>query len=116
LLESIGQVAAGGAVLPPRLAARLFSEFARQAQVENAPGDAGVTPENVAARLTARQHEILMLVSQGMTYPQIGSALSLSEPTVRYHMGQIMDHLHLENRSQVIAYAARHGLGKGKAE
>ena len=56
-----------------------------------------------------------MLVSKGMTYPRIGAALSLSEPTVRYHMGQIMDHLHLENRAQVIAYAASHGLGKRTA-
>ena len=35
----------------------------------------------------------------------------LTEATVRYHMAQIMDHLHLENRAQVITYAARHGIG-----
>ena len=108
LLDSIGQVAAGGAVLPPRLAARLFEEFARQAHRSNPPGDAATTPGD----LTPRQMELLTLVSQGMTYPEIGAALSLSEPTVRYHMGQIMERLHLRNRAQVIAYATSHGLGK----
>ena len=40
-----------------------------------------------------------------------GEALHLSEPTVRYYMSQILELLHLENPAQVIAYAARHGLG-----
>jgi len=62
--------------------------------------------------LTARQVQVLTLVAQGLTYPQIGEALNLSEATVRYHMGQILDRLHLKNRAQVIAYAARHGLSK----
>jgi DNA-binding NarL/FixJ family response regulator len=60
--------------------------------------------------LTARQLQILTLVAQGRTYLQVGEALHLSEATVRYHMGQILERLHLENRAQVIAYAARHGL------
>ena len=103
-LEMIAQVEHGGAALPPELAAHLLQEFARQAQhieqpVENAPDD-----------LTARQLEILTLVAQGLTYHQVGEALHLSEATVRYHMSQILERLHLENRAQVIAYAARHGL------
>lgn len=103
-LELISQVERGGAALPPELAARLLEEFARQAQhmkrpVEEAPSD-----------LSARQLEILTLIAQGQTYPQIGEALHLSEATVRYHMSQILERLHLENRAQVIAYAARHGL------
>jgi DNA-binding NarL/FixJ family response regulator len=36
--------------------------------------------------------------------------LYLSEATVRYHMAQVMERLHLQNRAQVIAYAAIHGL------
>jgi DNA-binding NarL/FixJ family response regulator len=103
-LELLAQVEQGGAALPAELAARLLDEFARLAQrveipVEDAPAD-----------LTARQREILILVSQGLTYQQVGETLHLSEPTVRYHMRQVLDRLHLENRAQVIAYAARHGL------
>jgi two-component system NarL family response regulator len=62
--------------------------------------------------LSPRQIEILTLVARGSTYAQVGQALCLGEATVRYHMAQIMDRLHLENRAQVIAYAARHGLGR----
>ena len=103
-LEMIGQVARGGAALPPELAARLLDEFARQARRAEAPVAASQDD------LTPRQAEILTLVAQGSTYAQIGGALYLSEATVRYHMARIMDRLHLQNRAQVIAYAARHGL------
>jgi DNA-binding NarL/FixJ family response regulator len=104
-LELVSQVEGGGAALPPELAARLLAEFARQAQqIETAPVD------DAPAKLTPRQLEILTLVAQGLTYPQVGETLHLSEPTVRYHMGEIIDRLHLQNRTQVIAYAARHGL------
>ena len=112
-LEMVGQVAAGGAALPPDLAARLLDEFARQARritpVETAPSGnvAGATE----GELTSRQTEILTLLAQGMTYAQIGAALYLSEPTVRYHLTQMMERLHLQNRAQVIAYAVTHGLG-----
>ena len=103
-LELLGQVEQGGAALPPELAARLLAEFARQAQhIESSPLDS-------SADLTDRQREILTLVAQGLTYPQVGETLYLSVSTVRYHMGQILERLHLENRAQVIAYAARHGL------
>ena len=103
-LELVAQVEHGGAALPPELAARLLDEFARLSQhvekpVEEPPSD-----------LTARQVEILMLVAQGATYQQIGERLHLSEVTVRYHMSQILERLHLQNRAQVIAFAARHGL------
>ena len=70
------------------------------------PAPAGEAPSD----LSARQLEILTLVARGLTYPHIGEALHLSEVTVRYHMGQILERLHLKNRAQVIAYAARHGL------
>jgi DNA-binding NarL/FixJ family response regulator len=45
-----------------------------------------------------------------MTYEEMGKTLCLSERTIRYHVEEIIQRLHLENRSQVIAYAARMGL------
>jgi two-component system NarL family response regulator len=106
-LELVAQVEHGGAALPPDLAARLLEEFARQAKhVEEEPVPVGKAPSD----LSARQLEILTLVAQGLTYPQMSEALHLSEATVRYHMGQILERLHLNNRTQIIAYAVRHGL------
>ncbi|HEY3376267.1 MAG TPA: response regulator transcription factor [Armatimonadota bacterium] len=102
-LEFIAQVERGEAPLSPGLAMRLLNEFARQAQPTSPPD-----PENNAA-LTARQIEILTLVARGLTYAQVGETLHLTERTVRYHMGAILARLHLDNRAQVIAYAAQRG-------
>jgi two-component system NarL family response regulator len=90
----------------PGLAQKILHEFARrsaevgQAQAVEAP----------PARLTARQTEVLHAVAGGLTYKEVGAKLALSERTVRYHMAEIMNALHLANRSQVIAYAGRMGL------
>lgn len=109
-LELVAQVERGGAALPPELAARLLAEFARQAQHIEQP------VEKAPSELTTRQVEILTLVAQGRTYPQVGEALHLSEATVRYHMGQILEQLHLKSRAQLIAYAARHWLMPTKSD
>lgn len=102
-LELISKVESG-AVLSPEMAAKVLGEFARQAhrleQVTDEP----------AYELTDRQTQILTLVAQGMPYTKIGDLLHISEPTVRYHMGQILERLHLQNRAQVIAYTSRHGM------
>ena len=53
---------------------------------------------------------MLKAVAGGLTYKEVGARLGLSERTVRYHMAEIMDRLHLEHRTQVIAYAGKMGL------
>lgn len=113
-LQMIGQVARGGAALPPELAARVLDEFMRQARQAEAQAEApaGTLAGAAAEALTPQHIEILTLLAQGLTYAQIAEALCLSEATIRYHLSQIMDRLHLQNRAQVIAYAARHGLGR----
>jgi len=52
------------------------------------------------------------MVAGGMTYKETGERLGLTERTVKYHMGRIIELLHLKNRAQVISYAARTGLTK----
>ncbi len=96
----------GEAALSPGLALKVLAEFARAA-----PSSPPPAPQSDATDLlTARQNQILTLVAQGQTYHQIAETLCLSEVTVRYHMREILNRLHLQNRAQVIAYAARMGL------
>lgn len=102
LIEALHGLEQGVPPFSPGLAERLLREFARLA----AP-PLRVSP---SVRLTERQMDVLRLVSAGLTYKEVGATLALSEVTVRYHMGEIMRLLHLENRSQVIAYAGEHGL------
>jgi two-component system NarL family response regulator len=92
----------------PGLAARLLDEFARRASQDAPPNAAAET--TAPTDLTPRQTEVLNLVASGLTYKEVGQQLALSERTVRYHMAEIMARLHLEHRSQVIAYAGKSGL------
>ncbi len=58
--------------------------------------------------------EVLQLVAQGLTNKEIAAALYVTERTVKYHMSEILQKLHLQNRAQVIAYAVRTGLVNDK--
>ncbi len=60
--------------------------------------------------LTRRQREVLMLVARGYTYQDVGRILNLSKHTVRYHMREIVNQLHVKNRADIIAYARKMGL------
>ena len=106
LLLHLGQLAEGQVALSPGLADKILQEFARMKRQL----DSSSSPVEETVDLTARQREILTLVVQGVTYEEMGKMLCLSERTIRYHMEEIIQRLHLENRSQVIAYAARMGL------
>jgi DNA-binding NarL/FixJ family response regulator len=66
-------------------------------------------------RLNDRQTEVLTLVSEGLSYKEVGARLYISPRTVRYHMVEIMDQLHMDNRAQVLAYAGYLGMGQDKS-
>jgi DNA-binding NarL/FixJ family response regulator len=62
------------------------------------------------ANLSPREDEVLRLVAQGATNKEIADSLFISENTVKTHLRNIMDKLHLANRSQAAAYAVKRGL------
>lgn len=101
--EKLTGLVRGEVPLSRGLAGRVLKEFARQGEEAEA---AGRLPEK-GEILTPRQMEVLDLVAQGLTYGEVGAKLFLSERTIKYHMGQIIERLHLENRLQVIEYARR---------
>ncbi len=103
----------------PGLGAKLLDEFSRMSATASlAPTEGVEMGGQVLQLLSPRQMQILTLVAQGQTYRQVAETLGISEPTVKYHMGEILDRLHLENREQVVAYATQHGLTRrnGDAE
>lgn len=67
-------------------------------------------------KLSPRQIQVLTLVAKGQTYREVAATLKISERTVKYHVGEILNCLHLENRAQVIAYAARMGLTRDEED
>jgi DNA-binding NarL/FixJ family response regulator len=97
-LESIDR---GEAVIPSRLAGNLLSEFRSTSR----RAESGVEQDP----LSPREQDVLGLVAEGFTNREVGEKLFISENTVKYHMKNILDKLHLQNRAQVIAWAARRG-------
>jgi DNA-binding NarL/FixJ family response regulator len=67
-------------------------------------------------QLTPREEEILRLVAQGKTNQDIANELFISGATVKFHMTNILNKLHLQNRAQVVAFAHEHGLAKPKED
>jgi len=91
----------GEVPLSPGLASQVLEEFARQAMESKSPQPSEAKTEV----LSARQIQVLTLVAQGLTYKEVGAKLCLAERTIKYHIGEIVERLHLENRSQAIQYA-----------
>jgi DNA-binding NarL/FixJ family response regulator len=89
--------------LTPVLARKVLGEFARGAQ---APAQQPAT-----STLTERERDVLEFLVGGVTSNrELAEKLFVSENTVKYHLRNILDKLHLNNRAQVVAYAVRHGL------
>jgi DNA-binding NarL/FixJ family response regulator len=112
LVEAIDQAREGIPPFSPGLAAKLLDEFARIDGAQDAappPAAANSGPASSTAALSARQLQVLRLVADGLSYKEVGAKLYLSPRTVKYHMGEIMDRLHLQNRAQVLAHAGRMG-------
>jgi DNA-binding NarL/FixJ family response regulator len=98
-------VARGDPALTPGLARKLLGEFARPAP----PAQTSMAERPVV--LTDREREVLNLLVQGVTSNrELAERLVVTENTVKYHLRNILDKLHVQNRAQVVAYAVRHGM------
>lgn len=102
LLGLLREMERGEVAFSPGLAARILEEFGRQASA--------LDEKRRTAGLSEREREVLALIAQGLKYKQVAAELLLSERTIKYHMGQILERLHLKNRAEVIEYARRTGL------
>ncbi len=107
ILRSVRVVADGGAVLGPSIAARLAAFVAAPPPGPSSPP----FPE-----LTAREREVLDLVAQHLTNPQIADRLGVSGKTVRNHVSSVFAKLQVADRAAAAALARRSGLGAGPAE
>ena len=109
LLRAIRSVYRGESSLHPAIARRLVLQFS-QPVVDS-------SPENP---LTQREVEVLKLVAEGLSNQNIADELVVSERTVGKHVGNILEKLHLANRTQAALYALREGLStldpKGKEQ
>jgi len=102
--DAIRSVWAGQSRISPSMASKLLTEFAaiskRAEERQQLP----------APRLTEREMEVLKLVAQGMNNRDIAKELFISENTVKNHIRNILEKLHLHSRMEAVVYAVREKL------
>ena len=106
LATAIQTVAAGGAVIAPPVLARLLGRFA------DALPDPATTATDALAALTDREREVLVHVARGHSNAEIARALTVSETTIKTHVGHVLTKLRLRDRTQAVVLAYETGLVK----
>lgn len=101
LRSMIDAVSRGEAAITPATASRIIRHLT---SLGASPGDA--TPD----RLTARELDVLRLVTDGRRNKEIAAELGISENTVKYHLRNILEKLHAQSRTEVATFALREGL------
>lgn len=106
LLAALDHVTAGQPAITPRLARQVLAEFDRKRPAQR-------TPE----RLTDRETEVLTALVDGATSNrELAERLRISENTVKFHLRNIFEKLHVHNRAEVVAYAFTKRLVKPRPE
>lgn len=103
LFDMIDGAFRGEAPISRSMASKILAEFASQSQRDP-------LPIPMRSALTSRETEVLQLVANGACNRDIAAALCISENTVKNHLRNILEKLHLDNRVQAVAFALRQGL------
>jgi len=103
-IEALRGIEQGEVPLSPGLVEKIFDRFA---QLEESARQA---EQPAILLLSERQIEVLHHVALGLRYREIAEQLDIREATVKYHMKEIMNRLHLQNRAMVMAWASEVGL------
>ena len=106
LFDAVRVVAAGEALLAPTVTRRLISEFAL---LRSSAQDAPAEPARLTA-LTPRETQVLRLVAEGLSNPEIATRLVVTEETVKTHVSRILSKLGLRDRTQAVIAAYESGL------
>jgi DNA-binding NarL/FixJ family response regulator len=102
LLHAIEVVAAGDALIAPKITRRLIAEFAARPD----PGQ----PPAALAELTNREREILRLVADGLSNAEIAGRLVISPLTAKTHVSNILRKLDCRDRAGLVAVAYESGI------
>jgi len=123
LFDAVRIIAAGEGLLAPSVTRRLISEFAGR-RPTSAIGDGdGVPPssappssappaasQTALGRLTPRETQVLRLIAEGLSNPEIAVRLTVSEETVKTHVSRMLAKLQLRDRTQAVVVAYESGL------
>jgi DNA-binding NarL/FixJ family response regulator len=104
LFDAVRVIAAGEALLAPAVTRRLISEFARMHPRPDGPSTAAL------GSLTPRETQVLRLVAEGLSNPEIAARLVVTEETVKTHVSRVLGKLGLRDRTQAVVTAYESGL------
>jgi DNA-binding NarL/FixJ family response regulator len=105
LLNAVRVVAAGDALIAPRITRRLIEEFARR------PEPAAAAAAHAALdQLTEREREVLELVAKGQSNAEIAATLYISHATVKTHVSRLLMKLDARDRAQLVMIAYETGV------
>ncbi len=104
LFDAVRVVASGEALLAPAITRRLIREFARIRPERARPAAI------VLADLTPRETEVLRLLAEGLSNPEIADRLVVTEETVKTHVSRVLHKLGLRDRTQAVVIAYESGL------
>jgi DNA-binding NarL/FixJ family response regulator len=107
LLTGVRAVAAGEAMVSPRVTRRLIDAFADHLPD---PSTGQSTADRLLNQLTEREREVLTQVAWGRSNAEIATSLTISEATVKSHVGRILTKLRLRDRVQIVVLAYESGI------
>ena len=102
LIAALRAVQHGEVVLSPTLIKKLVVDYVGRTQA----GEGHAVPPNV----TAREQEVLTLITEGYSNREIAERLGVSLSTVQTHYAHLIEKLNLRNRTELVKYALRHGM------
>ncbi|MFE4971376.1 response regulator [Kitasatospora sp. NPDC056651] len=104
LLAGIRVIATGEAVLAPTVTRRLIETFSHARKTAR--------PASRLVGLTRREHEVLVLIANGLSNAEIGQRLVIGLPTVKSHVSSLLAKLNARDRAQLVIIAYESGLAE----
>ncbi len=101
LISAIKEAVKGRTFVTPMIAGDLIRSYRE---------DGGIRPDDVQAKLTPRQREVLQLLAEGYSTKEVADQLNISARTVEFHKYSMMQELNLNTSAELIHYAIKHGI------
>ena len=112
MAQAVRKVAAGEALIEPRLTRKVLAEFSRLATAtgQQMPSKTGGFSESLPVPLTERELEVLQALAHGLSNREIAGQLVITEGTVKNHVSNLIDKMGVRDRTQAVLKGQELGL------